>query len=181
MAQGMDTLKKGALRFSLDRGAQQEMTLPPGSEFLLFNTSGELVLTEEELEDSYTIREQQVVLYQPSYKDEFERMVLRSGDQIRWVEPLKNQDYGKYSGGVTVRKEFLESSDENERNVLLVFSNGLVFRYFDGDTRAWYNGEPVAIEDRYIIDTGKESVKFSYDPHTGKVWYVVEANDKSTH
>ncbi|SFR53032.1 hypothetical protein SAMN04490243_2664 [Robiginitalea myxolifaciens] len=201
-AQTADTLKKGALRFSLERGAQQEMTLPPGSEFLLFNASGKLVLTEKDLEGSYTIREEQVVLYQPSYKDEFERMELRKGDQIRWVKPLKNQDYGRnreksvsrthqkktkkndygrYSGGVTLRKEFLESSDEDERNVLLVFSNGLVFRYFEGDTRAWYNGEPVAIKDRYIIDTGKETVKFSYDPRTGKVWYVVDTNDKSTH
>ena len=122
--------------------------------------------------------------------------MLSPGDEIRWISPLKNKDYEKrkprrntvvgkqrvdYSQGVSLKKEFLESVPYGERNVLLTFSNGLVFRYFEGKAEAWYNGEEVAIEGRYIIDLGKETVKLSYNPQTGKVWYTVVKNDKSAH
>ena len=171
------------LSISLERDGTQLITYPPQTEFYLFNHNGNVILADGDLTSDFPIREEQFLIVKPPYKDDYDRFTLRQGDTLglpgnrsekRWEK--RTEDYGAYKGPVTLVKEFLGSSDKGERNVLLVFSNGLVFRYFNGVARAWYEGEEMEIQGKYIIDIGPETVKFSYDPSTGKVWYVIEAN-----
>ena len=171
------------LSLELERDGPQLITYPPQTEFYLFDDTGEVILADGDLLSDYTIHSKQILLVKPPYKDGYDRFSLRPGDQLslpsKQVENLPKQaenTYGTYTGPITLKKEFLSPSMDGQRNVLLIFSNGLVFRYFNGQTRAWVDGEEVPVQGKYIVQMGSETVKFSYDPDSGRVWYVVEHN-----
>jgi len=61
-------------------------------------------------------------------------------------------------------------------NLLLVFTNGFVFSYTDGDTRAYENGAELPIEGSYVMTGSNETLKLSYHPRSQELWYVFENN-----
>jgi hypothetical protein len=73
------------------------------------------------------------------------------------------------------RKEIMYSKKNPERyNVLAVFNNGLVFKYEDGNVRAWLDNEEVNVTNHYLVDTPEGLLKVSFDPEDGAFWYVFE-------
>lgn len=79
------------------------------------------------------------------------------------------------SGKITLNKKLTASKiNDGTYNATLTFSNGIVFKYFDGKFNAKLNGEYINIKNRYIIETDKGTLKFSYNPKTGKVWWIYE-------
>ncbi len=71
------------------------------------------------------------------------------------------------------RKELFESlQNEGEFNLLLVFNNGLVFRWFDGLARAWQDGEEIDVTNRYLVQTNNGLLKVSFDASDGETWWI---------
>jgi hypothetical protein len=72
-------------------------------------------------------------------------------------------------------KEILVSDkNPNHYNLLAVFNNGLVFKYEDGDVRAWLDNEEVEVTNHYLVKTPEGLLKASFDPKEGEFWYVFE-------
>ncbi len=67
-------------------------------------------------------------------------------------------------------------SDKNPNlyNLLAVFNNGLVFKYEDGNVRAWLDNEEVEVTNHYLVQTQEGLLKASFDPKDGEFWYVFE-------
>ncbi|WP_281542558.1 hypothetical protein [Maribacter aestuarii] len=73
------------------------------------------------------------------------------------------------------RKEIMYSKKNPERyNVLAVFNNGLVFKYEDGNVRAWLDNEEVHVTNHYLVETPEGLLKVSFDPEDGAFWYVFD-------
>ncbi len=71
------------------------------------------------------------------------------------------------------RKEIMLSKKNPESyNLLAVFNNGLVFKYEDGNVRAWLDNEEVEVTNEYLVETPEGLLKASFDPKDGEFWYV---------
>ena len=80
-----------------------------------------------------------------------------------------------YEGDYTLDKQLTPSKIAADRyNVVLTFSNGVQFSYEDGQYEATQNGMPIEVDGQYIIETKDEIIKFSFDPTSGKVWWIVQ-------
>lgn len=63
-------------------------------------------------------------------------------------------------------------------NLVLVFTNGLVFRYVDGIARAYENGHELPIAGAYVVAGTEDTLKLSYNPKNQELWYVFEKTKK---
>ena len=85
-----------------------------------------------------------------------------------WYEPKGDSPSLK-------RKEIMYSKkNPNRSNVLAVFNNGLVFKYEDGNARAWLDNEEVNVTNHYLVETPEGLLKVSFDPEDGAFWYVFD-------
>ncbi len=74
------------------------------------------------------------------------------------------------------RKEISVSQKDAEHfNLLVVFNNGVVFKYEDGTVRAWLNNKEVNVTNHYLVDTPEGLLKISFDPKDGEFWYVFDS------
>ena len=174
----------------IERGEGQETSIsyPPNTEFHLFDNNGDLVLSDGNLKDAFEITSRHILLLKPPYKKGTDRLVLESGrilmktpyenHAVKTSKSKKQNDYGRYTGPVTGTKEYFESKNEGERNVLIIFNNELVFRYFDGEARAWFDGREVSVRGKYIIELPNSIAKISYNPKNGETWWVFENKSK---
>lgn len=170
----------------VERGEDEESSIsyPPNTEFHLFNEAGDLILSDGDLDEPFEITSTHMLLLQPPYREDTDRLVLNSG-RISMKTPYETyidekpelpqqNKYGRYTGPIKGTKEYFKSKNEGERNVLIIFNNDLVFRYFDGEARAWYDGDEVEITGNYIIDLPTSVAKISYNPKNGDSWWVFE-------
>lgn len=72
-------------------------------------------------------------------------------------------------------KELCTSNkNKNLLNLLLVFDNAVVFKYEDGQARAWQNGTEIKVTNKYLVQTSDGLLKVSFDPKDGETWWVWE-------
>lgn len=168
-------------------GIESSISYPPNTEFHLFDGDGNYVLSDGDLKEPFEIKTTHTLLLNPPYKDDTDRLVLESGrifmkkpyenDTTKSDTTSKTKDYGHYKGSITARKEYFESKIQGERNILLVFSNDLIFRYFDGKAKAWFDGDEVLVKGNYIVKLPYQTAKISYNPKNGETWWTFENND----
>jgi len=83
----------------------------------------------------------------------------------------------KNSSKITLKKELVKSKIQTGKyNVTLKFSNGIVFKYTDGKFNAKLNDKYIHIKGEYMIEIDSGVLKFSYNPKTGKVWWIFKKN-----
>ena len=171
------------LSIELDGGLENEINYPPGTDFHLFNGEGDLVASDGDLEVPYKIGTRHVLLVSPSYKTDTDHYVISSGLILMKTHWRTKNDgdaieghYGDLSSKTVslLSKEYLESGNNGAQNILLVFNNDLVFRYFNGEVRAWLDGNEVPVIGKYLINTPQGTMKISYEPIQGKLWWVFE-------
>lgn len=201
LASSLSAQQPEGLRIRLTQEQPQDVSYPPGTEFFLMDSQGEVILADGDLKGEYTVPSDGILLVGPPYKDGYDRFTLRAGDLLSFPDsnhgekdygriaraPAKSKkpggylsDTGAYSGPVKItRKEFFPARASGNQNVLLVFNNGVVFRYFDGEARAWENGDEIAVEGSYLVYASAATLKISYNPENGEIWYVAEPKGKS--
>ena len=79
------------------------------------------------------------------------------------------------SNGVSTEKELIPSStNADQYNLKMTFSNGIVFTYTDGKYKATLDGEELYIKGKYLIESKLGTAKLSFNPSNGEVWWVFE-------
>ena len=90
-------------------------------------------------------------------------------------EELKQQRSTEEAWGVTLEKELIPSKSlKGKYNLKLSLSNGITFEYNDEKYAAKFNGEYVHTEGKYIIKTEAGTLKFSFNPANGVVYWFFE-------
>ena len=173
------------LAIELKGAVENEVNYPPGTEFFLFNENGDFILADGDLDQPFEITSEHTLIVAPQYKGSTDRFVIQKGRILmKRQKPTTGKidsDFdanGKYRGTVKVRKEYFDAATEGERNVLLIFNNGLVFRYFDGNARAWWDGEEIEMHGKYLVRTPEGTAKISYNPKNGETWWVFDTSEK---
>ncbi|MEM1328163.1 MAG: hypothetical protein AAGI23_19560 [Bacteroidota bacterium] len=88
---------------------------------------------------------------------------------------LRDFDSGIYHEKVELKKVIVPSKKHSEEfNCLLMLDNGVEFMYIDGEASATYGEQILTIQGNYIIESPVGTVKLSYNPKNGVVWYIVE-------
>jgi hypothetical protein len=176
---------KSYLAIELEGGQKNEINYPPGTEFYLFDGGGNFILSDGDLETPFEINTPHTLIVSPKYKEESDRFTISSGrilmKEVVTPNTTRPSDFDKNepsTSQVTARKEFFDSTVEGQRNILLVFNNGLVFRYFDDVARAWFQGDEVEISGKYLVKIPGGTAKISYNPKNGETWWVFEASGK---
>ncbi|MBT8186743.1 MAG: hypothetical protein KJO73_03560 [Croceitalea sp.] len=174
------------LHIERGEGIETSISYPPNTEFHLSNSNGDWVLSDGDLEEPFEITSTHTLLLQPTYKEDTDKLILTSGrilmktpyekDVVKVTKTKKKNSYGRNNGHITGAKEYFESKNEGERNVLIIFNNDLVFRYFDGVARAWYDGREIKVKGNYIIELPDSVAKISYNPKNGETWWFFENN-----
>ena len=73
------------------------------------------------------------------------------------------------------KKELKKSNVHiDQLNLMLVFDNGVVFKYEDGIIKAWEDGVEIKVTNKYLVQTSDALLKVSFDPKNGETWWVWE-------
>ncbi|GAA0871771.1 hypothetical protein GCM10009117_09170 [Gangjinia marincola] len=178
--------KKSYLKISLDDN-NSEVNYPPDTRFILQDEQGETILNHEELEKikSYEVTSPSTLYIFTTWNtepDRFELMnstlTLPASATVKEKRATQNFQFSevKYGDPISIeKKRLISSSKENMTNLSLVFSNGIIFYFKDGNAQAWLDGTELEIKGEYIINSTLGTLKLSYDPYTTDLWYVFEA------
>jgi len=160
---------------------QDQVSYPPGSTFFVYDANQNQLFSDQESPKTFTINQPVILIVNPTYKNNPDTLALNQGSLIysnapRYKFKSNPTVIGHNSQGVTVKKTL--SNSENFyglNNVVLVFSNGVIFTYQDQSVTATLNGKPLKIEGKYLIYSDLGIHKVSFNPHTGKVYWVFES------
>ncbi|WGK63902.1 hypothetical protein [Croceiramulus getboli] len=168
----------------IDRGEgmESEINYPPGTEFFLFNEANDMVLSNDNLKEPYAINGLHTLLVTPNYKEGTDKYRMDSGriylKTVEYDNKVKPYSENRKGIEITAKKEYFEAKDPDKKNILVIFNTGLVFRYFDGVARAWYDNEEVDVRGRYLVDTPEGTAKISYNPQNGELWWVFDRSER---
>lgn len=159
---------------------QDQVSYPPGSTFAVYNTNQDQLFNTLNAPKTFTINQPLTLIVNPTYKSTADTLALSSGSLIysnapRYGTHSKLTVIGHNSHGVTVNKTLTNSENfYGLNNVVLEFSNGVIFTYNDQTVFATLNGKSLKIEGKYLIYSNLGVHKVSFNPHTGKVYWVFE-------
>ena len=166
------------------------VNFPPQTRFLMEDKNGKILLYPDRLEEmgSYDISEAVKLYVFSSWKEDpdvFElkrgRLSLESPSLLAYGKPKRKKNYQKtktqYGDPIGIEEKRVIPNADGTNDLSLLFSNGIIFYYKDGEASAWLNGETLEIEAEYIIKSRLGTIRMSYDPYTTVIWYVFEAND----
>lgn len=101
-------------------------------------------------------------------------------ERKNWTPALDNNtvttryDVNPNKPSLELKELMISDKNPNLYNLLAVFNNGLVFKYEDGNVRAWLDNEEVEVTNHYLVQTPDGLLKASFDPKDGEFWYVFE-------
>ncbi len=160
------------------------VNFPPGTRFLMEDKNGKILLYPDRLEelDSFDISQEVKLYVFSSWKtdpDVFElkrgRLSLESPRLLAYSKPKKvKKSKSQYGDPIGISEKRIIPNSDGTNDLSLVFDNGIIFYYKDGEASAWLNGETLTIEAKYIIKSPLGTIRMSYDPYTTVIWYVFE-------
>lgn len=162
-----------------------EISYPPGTAFQFVGEDSSIAVSQENLPGDYPISRSGILIVSPAYKKGTDRYYLQPGDVLVLESGLHCAmvtSQGKIAAGMhsnhvyLVKKDLSPAADPGLQNVVLTFSNDVIFSYFDGVARATRGDLELPVKGTYRIDLGNSLLKISYEPATGTVWYVAEPN-----
>lgn len=157
---------------------------PPGTEFELRNEHNYIILKYSETPRVFEMDGKYTLIVKPDYKDEPDVFEFDNAGQIELSETIRygQSDSNKYESssgynGVTAEKILTDSkTTDGSKNLEFKLSNGIIFRYIDGIYNAILNGDYLDIKGKYMIASDLGTLKLSFNPKTGTVWWVFENN-----
>ena len=160
----------------------EQIMYPPGTPFELRNANNDLISTNENYDGVFKITKPYTLTVFPTYKDGSDVFELTEGS----IEVALTRDFfhktkstqkevRSFSNGVTVSKTITPSETvSGEKNLILEFSNGIVFRYTDGNAIATLDNETLKIKNKYLIYSDLGVAKVSFNPRNGVLWWIFE-------
>jgi len=108
-------------------------------------------------------------------------IVINRGHDEKYV----SRPYGvetAYKKSAELQKKIVLASEERpgQYNLKLYFKNGVEFHYQDGEATASLNGKPLIVEGKYIVHTDQGTAKISFNPDSGKTWWVFTKGKEAT-
>lgn len=156
---------------------QKSLSYPPKTKFELVNNQGDTILTENQKPQKKLVDKDYILTIYPTYKQKTDVIKL-SNSQVELVEitTMNTNHFGKWSSnGVEGKYTVSDSMKQNgKKNVVLTFSNGIVFTYTDGDVKAKLNNTELVIKGNYVIYSEIGIAKVSFSPKNGETWWVFE-------
>lgn len=128
--------------------------------------------------DKIKIRQQRVRIFDVASKAKeagfFYKKTPPTTVKSNEIEQTNTHQY--ISNGVSISKKTLTKSTvyDDELNVELTFSDGVIFKYIDGKATAQQNDKNLVIANKYFIYSDFGVTKLSYNSKTGKIWWVYE-------
>lgn len=154
---------------------------PPGTQFELKNPHGYIILKYSETPRVQEIDGEYKLILSPNWKKGKEVIKLSKGDK---VELALTSSFGSTEDqqnillntlGIKVQKEVTDSKKyKGKKNLRLELDNGILFVYEDGEYYAKLDNKYIDIRNKYVIKTKKGTLRVSFNPNTGKVWWVFE-------
>ncbi|TBN04814.1 hypothetical protein EYD45_06015 [Hyunsoonleella flava] len=156
---------------------------PPGTKFELKNKHGYIVFKNSDTPGAILINENYTLYVYPSWKNSPDKFKLSEGK----VEKLLTSHFSKskvkkhltISNGVTAEYTIHKSDKKpNKKNLKFKLSNGITFEYYDDKYYAYLNKKEnyLQIKKQYIIESEIGTLKLSFNPNSGIVWWVFEEN-----
>ncbi|NRB61023.1 MAG: hypothetical protein HRU50_13920 [Winogradskyella sp.] len=154
---------------------------PPGTKFELKTKEGYIIFKNSSDPGSIEIKEKHTLYVYPSWKDSADVFVLKDGK----VEKVLTSTYGDAdkdydikeisSNGVTAESKVTDSKTlEGKKNLEFTLSNGITFNYIDGLYSAVLGEKNLTIKHKYIVYSDLGTLKLSFNPSNGVVWWVFE-------
>jgi hypothetical protein len=176
--------QKTYLKITKSNEANDYEMYPPGTKFELKTKEGYIIFKNSDDPGLINITEKHTLYVYPNWKDDADVFVLTEGKVEKvltstYVESdSKKHRYN--SNGVTADYKVTDSKDrKGKKNLNFKLSNGITFIYEDDKYRAFLN-EPdnyIRIKGKYVIESEIGSLKLSFNPSNGVVWWVFDASE----
>ncbi|GAA4961498.1 hypothetical protein GCM10023315_06910 [Algibacter aquimarinus] len=157
------------------------ISYPPETKFVLKNKEGYYILKESNTPLVFKIDEPYTLDVFPDYKKEKDVYNLTNGKIELIYNPSYDSNYIENrvkheSNGISLVKTTFTNStlNEEESNVIIEFSNGVIFSYTDEKVVAKLNGVSLHINGKYLIYSDSGIIKLSYNPKSKQIWWVFE-------
>lgn len=161
---------------------EEVMYYPPGTQFELKNQHGYIILKYSQTPRVEKIEGDCKIFLHVSWRNEPEVIELSKGDE---VELEATQNFGKVKRNpkeiyinqneIVAHKKLTDSKKyKGKKNLSFELSNGIKFKYEDGNYYAKYRRDTVKIKGKYVIPTKIGTLKLSFNPNNGVVWWIFE-------
>ena len=154
---------------------------PPGTKFELKTEHGYLIFKNSDDPGLVEINEKHTLFVYPSWKDDADVFELTNGTVEKVLTPTytesKDEKYNYSSNGVTAISTVTDSKErKGKKNLNFKLSNGITFIYEDDKYRAYLNKPDnyIRIKGKYVIETEIGTLKLSFNPSNGVVWWIFE-------
>ncbi|MDO1501031.1 hypothetical protein Q2T40_12895 [Winogradskyella maritima] len=157
---------------------------PPGTKFELKNKHGYIVFKNSNDPGIITIDDAYTLYVYPSWKNDADVFNLKEGKIENVLTSAHSQmptkAYSIKSNGVSGSYTVTDSKDrKGKKNLQFKLSNGITFLYEDDKYRAYLNEEYnyIRIKGKYLIESELGTLKLSFNPDNGVVWWVFEPKE----
>ncbi|TCK68886.1 hypothetical protein DFQ05_0396 [Winogradskyella wandonensis] len=169
------------LKITKSNEANDYEMYPPGTEFELKNEHGYIIFKNSDDPGEIDIDGNYTLYVYPSWKDSADVFKLKEGrvEKVLTSSYKENHsdEYSIKSNGVTANYSVTDSREiEGKKNLKFKLSNGITFIYEDLKYRAYLNDEDnyIRIQGKYLIESEIGTLKLSFNPSNGVVWWVFE-------
>ncbi|WP_412560369.1 hypothetical protein [Winogradskyella sp. MIT101101] len=169
------------LKITQSENAIDVIVYPPGTKFELKTKEGYIVFKNSDDPGTLDIDDEYTLYVYPSWKDAVDVFKLTEGKVEKVLTSTytddENNSQSTENNDVTAHFTVSDSKErEGKKNLNFKLSNGITFIYEDDKYRAYLNEEDnyIRIKGTYVIETELGTLKLSFNPSNGVVWWVFD-------
>lgn len=169
------------LKITQSENANDVVMYPPGTKFELKTKEGYIVFKNSDDPGTLNIDDEYTLYVYPSWKDDVDVFKLTEGkvEKVLTSTYIEDENTSRSieSNGVTAHFTVSDSKErKGKKNLEFKLSNGITFIYEDDKYRAYLNEEHnyIRIKGTYVIETELGTLKLSFNPSNGMVWWIFE-------
>lgn len=172
--------QKTYLKIKKSENANDYVTYPPETAFELKNEHGYIIMKYTKTPRVVKIGGNYKLTVYPSWNKKGDVYHLTSGQ----VESVSTNNSGQepYRYNISIDKDdvtaHIKVSDSEtlpgKKNLYLELSNGISFTYTNGKYYAQLKDKYLDVKSTYIVQSKLGTLKLSFNPENGKVWWVFD-------
>ncbi len=157
---------------------------PPGTQFELRNPHNYIVMKYSETPRTVQIDGNYKLLVFPEYQSHSDVYHLTEG-RVELAPTIYFGKSDKSLKSIYLNKDELKAHKKltdsekkpGRKNLRFELSNGIIFNYKDGNYYAKLKHTYLNIQGKYLIESEIGTLKLSFNPETGKVWWIFEEKE----